>query len=93
MKFFGIHSISGLCYLKVRVATWRYQRGSRSLALSLAMEGLPDVEQTPIIECNQRGDVSIDECTEVPGIVEEVIAQLLKALRDDDTTTRLIENT
>lgn len=79
--------------MKVRVATWRYQRGSRSLAQNLAMEGLPDVAPVPIIECNQRGDVPIDECNEVPGIVEEVIAQLLKALRDDDITTRLIENT
>lgn len=85
--------LSGLCYLKVRVATWRYQRGSRSLALNLSMEGLHDVSPTPIIECNQRGDVPIDECNEVPGIVEEVIAELLKALRDDDITTRLIGHT
>ena len=78
----------GLCYLRVKVAAWRYQRGSRSLALNLGINTQPETFSAVMNECKQKGDVLLEECEDIPSLVEEVVAQLLKTLRDEDITTR-----
>lgn len=72
----------------MRVASWRYKRGSRSLALSLSAINQQDLLSVPTDEYKQKGDTLNDECEDIPGLVEEVVAQLLRALRDEDITTR-----
>jgi hypothetical protein len=72
----------GLTFLKVRVATWRYQRGCRSLAANLAtLRPLP-ANNVPLKEEEMSDDF------EVPDEIEEVIEQLLQGLRDSDTDVR-----
>ena len=66
-----------MIFLKPRVAAWRYQRGSRSLALNLVQTAQP-VPQ--IQSSNQKED--IDEDIDVPDEIEEVIEDILKGLRD-----------
>ncbi|XP_065214517.1 tubulin-specific chaperone D isoform X2 [Planococcus citri] len=78
----------GLCYLRVKVAAWRYQRGSRSLALNLGINPQPETFSAVMHESKQKGDVLLEECEDIPSLVEEVVAQLLKTLRDEDITTR-----
>lgn len=74
----------GLTFLKNRVAVWRYQRGSRSLADNLA---------TPFDKNNSRQFVGLptddeDEEYDIPNEIEEVIEHLLAGLRDKDTIVR-----
>lgn len=71
------------------MAAWRYQRGSRSLALSFTAEPQQEVLSNRN-EYKQKGDVLTEECEEIPSLVEEVVSQILKALRDEDITTRLV---
>ncbi|XP_019517416.1 PREDICTED: tubulin-specific chaperone D isoform X1 [Hipposideros armiger] len=73
----------GLTFLKPRVATWRYQRGCRSLAanLQLCAQSLREPRthaETPDSE----------EGYDVPEEVESVIEQLLVGLKDKDTIVR-----
>jgi len=73
----------GLIFLKAKVATWRYQRGSRSLAINLSMGPAGqncDVQQN---EEHQK-----DEDYDIPDSIEEVIEELLTGLRDKDTIVR-----
>lgn len=74
----------GLVFLKPQSMTWRYQRGSRSLAKNLT-EGKPvDVEKS-------NDDVEIvdeDNSYEIPEEVEHVISFLLDMLKDKDTIVR-----
>ncbi|XP_068630988.1 tubulin-specific chaperone D [Battus philenor] len=72
----------GLTFLKPRVASWRYTRGSRSLAVTLGgVAAAGDTEQ-PI--ASQPDDDDQD----IPQEVEDVIELLLCSLRDDDTVVR-----
>lgn len=87
--FFNIFS-TGLCYLRVKVASWRYQRGCRSLALSLSADNNFELTSAPLNEFQEKGDILIDDFEDIPPIVEEVVGQLLKALRDEDITTRFV---
>ncbi|XP_045621060.2 tubulin-specific chaperone D isoform X2 [Procambarus clarkii] len=69
----------GLTFLKPRVASWRYQRGSRSLAMNVqgaASESLAVSETLP------------EDDEEVAGEIEEVIDNLLQGLKDKDTIVR-----
>ena len=70
----------GLIFLKAKVASWRYQRGSRSLALNLNPEQREDEKRKEAVED--------DEDYDVPEEVEEVIEELLCGLRDKDTIVR-----
>ncbi|XP_010617003.1 tubulin-specific chaperone D [Fukomys damarensis] len=73
----------GLTFLKPKVADWRYQRGSRSLAANLQLCALAQTEQKmPVV----RSDG--DEDYDVPEGVESVIEQLLVGLKDRDTVVR-----
>ncbi|EFX77856.1 hypothetical protein DAPPUDRAFT_247139 [Daphnia pulex] len=66
----------GLIFLKPRVASWRYQRGSRSLAANL--EQSQPVETKAAISVNDEDDDDYD----VPEEIEEVLDEILQALRD-----------
>ncbi|XP_031432213.1 tubulin-specific chaperone D [Clupea harengus] len=72
----------GLTFLKPRMAKWRYQRGSRSLAVNLSqsVSSKPMVTSTP--------DQGEDEDYDIPEEVENVIEQLLVGLKDKETIVR-----
>lgn len=73
----------GLCYLKPKIASWRYQRGNRSLRQNL--EGVSSgglVSAKPIAGDDQDDDEDISENLEV------IIEILLNGLRDKDTIVR-----
>ncbi|XP_067313008.1 tubulin-specific chaperone D [Pseudorasbora parva] len=75
----------GLTCLKPRLAKWRYQRGSRSLAVNLSQSSVTgSVEDTkPDLEA-----VSQEEDYDIPQEVENVIEQLLVGLKDKETIVR-----
>lgn len=72
----------GLTFLKVRLASWRYTRGSRSLQdnLSNNLSGKP--MQT------DGQDVEVEEDFDIEDEVEEVVEFLLTALKDRETIVR-----
>ena len=57
----------GLTFLKAKVASWRYQRGSRSLALNL---------DTSKVEAKKEEEIEEDEDYDVPDEIEEVIGNV-----------------
>lgn len=67
-----------MIFLKPRVASWRYQRGSRSLALNLVHSGQPTTQTQA---ASQDGDEE-EEDFDIPDEIEEVIEDILKGLRD-----------
>ncbi|RCH91991.1 hypothetical protein CU098_001782, partial [Rhizopus stolonifer] len=72
----------GLCYLKPKVAAWRYQRGNRSLKQNLGhKEGTTIYIQHTMVE-EEDDDDDISENLEV------IIEILLHGLRDKDTIVR-----
>ncbi|KAM3598938.1 uncharacterized protein V6R79_024426 [Siganus canaliculatus] len=75
----------GLTFLKPRLASWRYQRGNRSLAANLsASQAAPDAAiVTP--ETKTRDD---EEDFDIPEEVESVIEHLLMGLKDKETVVR-----
>lgn len=77
----------GLTFLKMRVAAWRYQRGSRSLAANLgAGDGITpgSLPMNPVCQ----NDEEVNEDFEIPDGIEEVIEELMQGLRDSDTIIR-----
>ncbi|PFX29522.1 tubulin-specific chaperone D-like isoform X1 [Stylophora pistillata] len=76
----------GLTFLKPRIAAWRYQRGSRSLAFNL--------ENPFSQEENENGHHTTglsrdeEEDYDVPEELEDIIEKLLTGLRDKDTVVR-----
>ncbi|XP_047100592.1 tubulin-specific chaperone D [Schistocerca piceifrons] len=94
----------GLTFLKPRVAKWRYNRGSRSLAANLSVtrttasgdiggrtaNGAPAT--IPVMPQHQQPVVAApeddDDDVEVPEEVEEVIEELMQGLRDINTQIR-----
>lgn len=78
----------GLVFLRPRLAQWRYQRGSRSLMANLKTTtqvggGGDGVEyESTNITANE------DDSEGVPGEVEDVIEQLLQALRNPSSDIR-----
>uniref|UniRef100_UPI0037E9BBBB tubulin-specific chaperone D n=1 Tax=Semicossyphus pulcher TaxID=241346 RepID=UPI0037E9BBBB len=75
----------GLTFLKPRLATWRYQRGSRSLAANLAMSqsAAGAAAVTPDAETQEQ-----EEDYDIPEEVETVIEHLLVGLKDKETIVR-----
>jgi hypothetical protein len=72
----------GLTFIKVRVASWRYQRGNRSLALNLgAAADQAQAMSSPDGDADEGG-------YDVPDEIEEVIHELLCGLRDKSTVIR-----
>ncbi|XP_037025535.1 tubulin-specific chaperone D [Bradysia coprophila] len=74
----------GLVYLKPRLAKWRYQRGSRSLVHNL--------QETPDATFDLKNDQITTEGDEddivVPEEIEEIIEELLQALRSPSSDVR-----
>ncbi len=78
-----------MTFLRARIATWRYQRGSRSLEETLAAS-------TPSSSSSgeQQGTSGVGkgedegEAYDVPEEIEEVIGLVLNGLRDRDTVVR-----
>uniref|UniRef100_A0A3B4A0V0 Tubulin-specific chaperone D n=1 Tax=Periophthalmus magnuspinnatus TaxID=409849 RepID=A0A3B4A0V0_9GOBI len=73
----------GLTFLKPRLASWRYQRGSRSLAANLSMAQSNTVPVSPNLEPQEQ-----DEDYDIPEEVETVIEHLLVGLKDKETIVR-----
>ncbi|MCJ8746032.1 hypothetical protein PDJAM_G00137110 [Pangasius djambal] len=75
----------GLTFLKPRLARWRYQRGSRSLAVNLGQSAAAGkvLDVKP-----DQGSVSPEEDYDIPEEVENVIEQLLVGLKDKETIVR-----
>jgi len=82
IRKFGIKVVQriGLVFLKPKVASWRYKRGSRSLAENLKSGGVAP-------ESNILLD-DVDEDVEVVEEVEDVIEELMQGLKDAETTIR-----
>ena len=75
-----------MTFLQARVASWRYQRGSRSLEETLAASA-PSAQQQG--SGGVRGDGEDEgEAYDVPEEIEEIIGLLLNGLRDRDTIVR-----
>ena len=72
----------GLTFLKAKVASWRYQRGSRSLALNL------DETKKAKIDNKENVTEEEDEDYDIPDEIEEVIEYLLEGLRSPETVIR-----
>ncbi|KAF8795134.1 Tubulin-specific chaperone D like protein [Argiope bruennichi] len=71
----------GLSFLRMKVASWRYSRGKRSLADNLAYG---DVGK----QMSTEKESSDDEDYDIPDETEDIIEQLLVGLRDKDTIIR-----
>ena len=65
-----------------KVASWRYQRGSRSLAINLNMQKVED--KKALVAAGSEEEEEYD----IPDSVEEVIEELLVGLKDKDTIVR-----
>ncbi|XP_019615055.1 PREDICTED: LOW QUALITY PROTEIN: tubulin-specific chaperone D-like [Branchiostoma belcheri] len=74
----------GLTFLKTRLASWRYQRGSRSLAENLQVGGQGAVAKATVAMQDEEDEDDYD----VPDEIEEVIEQVLRGLKDRDTIVR-----
>uniref|UniRef100_A0A3B4UPJ5 Tubulin-specific chaperone D n=1 Tax=Seriola dumerili TaxID=41447 RepID=A0A3B4UPJ5_SERDU len=75
----------GLTFLKPRLAAWRYQRGSRSLAANLSMSQSATTSEavTPDMDTQEQ-----EEDYDIPEEVETVIEHLLVGLKDKETIVR-----
>ncbi|NWJ02836.1 TBCD protein, partial [Crypturellus undulatus] len=75
----------GLTFVKPKVAKWRYQRGSRSLAANLQAQGSGVQAQNKTTAAAEADD---EEGYDIPGEIENVVEQLLVGLKDKDTIVR-----
>uniref|UniRef100_A0A3B5LYB4 Tubulin-specific chaperone D n=1 Tax=Xiphophorus couchianus TaxID=32473 RepID=A0A3B5LYB4_9TELE len=76
----------GLTFLKPRLAAWRYERGSRSLAANLSVSHTAaalTAAVTPETETREQ-----EEDYDIPEEVETVIEHLLVGLKDKETVVR-----
>ncbi|KAL4659227.1 tubulin-specific chaperone D [Arapaima gigas] len=79
----------GLTLLKPRLAKWRYQRGSRSLAENLCQPTTRTTEQLePNMENGDLEPAGQEEDYNIPEEIENVIEQLLVGLKDKETIVR-----
>jgi hypothetical protein len=74
----------GLSYLKPKVASWRYQRGNRSLR-----QNLEGTQTGGLVSAKPALNVEEDDADEdIPENLEVIIEILLNGLRDKDTIVR-----
>ncbi|KAI5644463.1 tubulin-specific chaperone D [Phthorimaea operculella] len=78
----------GLTFLRPRVASWRYTRGSRSLAVTLGSVTAASGDTEPLAS----GAMPEDDDQDIPQEVEDVVELLLCSLRDDDTAADVAES-
>lgn len=74
----------GLTFLRPKLASWRYQRGNRSLVSNV--DSLATNKKTTMTKHAQSEEENDDD--EVPSEIEEVIDFLLQGLKDQDTVVR-----
>ncbi|XP_061567171.1 tubulin-specific chaperone D [Cololabis saira] len=74
-----------LTFLKPRLASWRYQRGSRSLATNLSMSQSAGDAEAVTAEMEKQPE---EEDYDIPEEVETVIEHLLVGLKDKETIVR-----
>lgn len=77
-----------MTFLQARIATWRYQRGSRSLEETLATSAPSSGGQGASGDREEGKGEDEGEAYDVPEEIEEVIGLLLNGLRDRDTVVR-----
>ncbi|NWU62501.1 TBCD protein, partial [Pterocles burchelli] len=75
----------GMTFVKPKVAKWRYQRGCRSLAANLQIQGSVVQNQRITVAADEADD---EEEYDIPGEIENVVEQLLVGLKDKDTIVR-----
>ncbi|EDW03869.1 tubulin-specific chaperone D [Drosophila grimshawi] len=78
----------GLVHLKPRIASWRYKRGTRSLATNLGGQTSAAGDSRAGNADAEDGDGSGGEEIIVPDAIEEVIEELLQALRSGSNDVR-----
>ncbi|KAL0073909.1 armadillo-type protein [Phycomyces blakesleeanus] len=82
----------GLCYLKPKIATWRYQRGNRSLRQNLETTDISGSSQTHTnrVKSKTVGEEEEEEEEEedISENLEVIFDILLTGLRDKDTIVR-----
>lgn len=82
----------GCAYLPSRVATWRYQRGKRSLVDNLMRGSCPELksddEARVVIDCADQSLCQSDNIFRIPDHVEDAMDQLLRSLTDAATIVR-----
>lgn len=78
----------GMVFLKPRLARWRYQRGSRSLATNLSSSAQPEADKKAeqLLSMDIREDT--EEDIEVVDEIEEIIEELLQGLRSASSMVR-----
>lgn len=76
----------GMLFLPPRLASWRYQRGQRSLCDNLQSDRSKGVVLDSNGSISETNDDDDDE--EVPVELEDIIEQLLNSLSDKDTVVR-----
>uniref|UniRef100_A0A1B6E9Z8 Tubulin-specific chaperone D n=1 Tax=Clastoptera arizonana TaxID=38151 RepID=A0A1B6E9Z8_9HEMI len=81
----------GLTFLKVRVASWRYKRGCRLLALNLGASS-DELKNGRHLETNNikqdEDDDEGEDFDEVPEEIEDVIEEIIQALKNPGSTIR-----
>jgi hypothetical protein len=75
----------GMLFLPPRLASWRYQRGQRSLCDNLQS----DSSNVVVLDSNgSKSETNDEDDDEVPVELEDIIEQLLNSLNDKDTVVR-----
>lgn len=74
----------GLTFLPPRIASWRYQRGNRSLSANLNAGG----DLSSNTASNNHNEKLEEEAIDIPDAVEEVIDQVIHGLRCPDSVVR-----
>jgi len=71
----------GLCFLKPKIAKWRYKRGNRFLSGDLTVNNTNNNDE-------EEEDEEDDDDEEIPECIEEIIEILLSGLKDKATIVR-----
>lgn len=72
--------------MKVRIAAWRYNRGTRSLEQNLSSA------EPKALETKNIQNADEDDDDEIPSLLEDIIQELMEGLKDTDITVRLYFN-
>lgn len=79
----------GTTFFKVKLAKWRYERGSRTLMNNISkQEALNNNNQSKIEKSRGECQEEQEEDEQIPNEIEEIIEQLLNGLKDKDTIVR-----
>ncbi|CAO3632731.1 unnamed protein product [Cunninghamella blakesleeana] len=79
----------GLCYLKPKIASWRYHRGSRSLKTNLEISSNTNTSiQSKASDHNEVQNEDDEDDYDISENLEVIIDVLLTGLRDKDTIVR-----